>query len=368
MSQTMAKRPRVWVPGVAWVSEERELVVGPHVGFNGHGKAFAQSRCAHFTRLEELRHTLWLVERRALSDGVIDEHAIILAERLLDPDAQPHARRWLAEQPLVCVSGMKVGRLVAAGLRVYTVSYGVDDEGVLSLSGEGGRRAPWSLHGRLIDMLPADLRPEAPGSLRSEAREVRTFVDRLLARLSRGALREVSVLNAWAARSLVEPGYGYHGATDGVPSTVERVHRDVRALDALFAQIYARAEEMRDDAHEMQRAVSGAPPDADKLRLPIYDGARREDLLELPVVIARDGRPGAEYRIGGELQRELSLPAEPRWIVARVASWSPKLPKDLESELDAEARGRPPLSANIAIVLVAVLMMIIAVGLVLQAR
>src|SRR5690606_12161455 len=105
------KRERIWVPGVAWVNDERELQVGSHVGFNGYGETFAASPVGHFGAIAEWRHTAWLVERRTLTKRIVDDHAVILAEELVDPDEMPHARRWLSEQPLVCVSGVKVKRL-----------------------------------------------------------------------------------------------------------------------------------------------------------------------------------------------------------------------------------------------------------------
>ena len=91
---TTNERAVIWsglikVPGVAWLSHERELWVGKAVGFNGRGKAFARSKCGHFGSVADWRHRVWLVERSALDDDIVNEHAIILAEQLLDPDFWP---------------------------------------------------------------------------------------------------------------------------------------------------------------------------------------------------------------------------------------------------------------------------------------
>ena len=337
-------------------------MVGDHAGFNGHGQAFIKSRIGHFTSLRGWRHRVWLVAREELNDKLVDEHAIILPHLLLDPDSQPNARRWLAEQPLVCVSGMKVQRLKDAGLRVFTVEMGVEGDSELRVRAEGGERATWELRGPLEEFLPEELRVGVDRNIvRAERREVRTLVDRLLDYVSRGTLREASVCNAMAARTLVEPGYGYHGATDGTAIPVGRVQQKMRGLEALFEQVYERASPMRDDAYEIERAVTRAPGDAEEIEVPVFDRAHRELLAEMNVRL-----DGVQYIVDGEPQEELVLPELARWIVRRVASWTPKLPSDVEAALDRDAR-RPPPPLWIAMLLVAVLVAFIVVGLIMQA-
>ena len=60
-------RPRIWVPGVLYVSDERELFAGRHVGYNGWGKAFSFSPVGHFGSLSDWRHRAWMIERRDLT-------------------------------------------------------------------------------------------------------------------------------------------------------------------------------------------------------------------------------------------------------------------------------------------------------------
>jgi len=362
------KRPRLWVPGSAWVSEEREVVVGPHAGFNGHGEAFRRSPCGHQGAIRQWRHRVWLVERRELTEEIIEEHAIILAESPLDPHGQPAARRWLSNQPLVCVSGTKRQRLADAGLRVYTVEHGVATEGEFAVAAEGGKRAQWELRGVLADFLPDRFRDVGGDFLPSQERlEVRTLVDRLLCHMTRGVLREQSVANAMAARSLVEPGYGYHGATDGVAATLGRIERDLRPLDALFAQVYARAASMRDDAREIHGALAGAPDGVEDVSVPIYGSCHREDLAELRV---RLGDGGPRWLAGGQDQDELVLPRWPRWIVTRVASWSPKLPVELDvsRERATRTRGGVRSSQQVAAVMVMVLIAFIIAAVLMVSR
>jgi len=236
-------RPRLWVPGVVYVSDEREIHGGRHVGYNGWGKDFRLSGCAHFASIAEWRHRVWLVERVALSARVIDEHAIILADRLLDKEAQPHARRWLVEQPLVCVSGAKVERLAKSqGLRVYCVEHGVEGPSWFSVSATGGNRGGWEVSGPVEAFWPERARKLNQGVKDDESElpateryDVRNAIDRLLRHLTGGKLTEVAVANAFAVRRLLTPGYGYHGASDGTVATIGRVQRDLRALEALFA-------------------------------------------------------------------------------------------------------------------------------------
>ena len=70
------------------------------------------------------------------------------------------------------------------------------------------------------------------------------------------------------------------------------------------------------------------------------------------------------WLLGDSAQTSLELPAEARWIVEQVSLWHPKLPGDLESELEAEARRstqRPP--AWVALALVGVLVVIVVLAL-----
>lgn len=361
------KRPRFWVPGVLWVDEERELTVGRHVGYNGYDKAFAASGIGCFTSLRDLRHRMWLVQRKDLTPQIVDEHAIILPETLLDPDQQPHARRWLAEQPLICVSGTKLERLLDAGLRVFTVEHGVEGEDELVVSALGGDRAEWLFRARVPDLVPIELRAQVHElATRTARRQVRELVDRTLAIVSRGTLREASVVNAHAARALVEPGYGYYGATDGTAASVERVQREVRGLEALFAQIYERAGAMRDEAKEIAKAVAGAGVDDEKIDLPVYGGAHRLYVEEYTIPLATDDdEEGPRWIFVGEPRDELHYPSEVRWVVDRVKMWSPKLPEDLERELTKELVTRTPPPAWVALSLVGVLVAIVVLGLVL---
>ncbi|HHH31838.1 MAG TPA: hypothetical protein ENK57_26305 [Polyangiaceae bacterium] len=361
------KRPRFWVPGVLWVNEERELTIGKHVGYNGHGKAFSASAIGCFMSLRDLRHRLWLVERKDLDPQLVDEHAIILPETLLDPDRQPHARRWLSEQPLICVSGTKLERLLDAGLRVYTVEHGVEAEDELVVSAMGGERAEWLFRGRCPDLVPIELRDQVHKlATRTTRREVRELVDRTLNIISRGTLREASVVNAYAARALVEPGYGYYGATDGTAAPVERVQRDVRGLESLFAQVYERAGPMREEAEEIAKAVAGVGVDDERIDLPVYGGAHRLFVEEYVIPLATDDdEDGPRWIFAGEPRESLLYPSEVRWVVDRVKMWSPKLPADLERELTKELVTRKAPPAWVALSLVGVLLAILVLGLVL---
>jgi hypothetical protein len=358
---TDGKRPRIWAPGIAYVTDESEVTWGKHVGYNGWGKSFRLSPVGHFGSIRDWRHRAWLVERAHLTQEIVDEHAIILAELLVDPDLQPNARRWLAEQPLVCVEGLKHDRLVDAGLRVFTIEHGVAGEGMIRIEANGGKRSSWAVEGRLHDLLPRDLRPESEEDHgRTEQVEVRTFVDRLLEHLTNGAVREIAVVNALAARSLIEPGYGYHGAPYGEAASIERVAKQLRALEPLMAQVYERAKGQRGDAVALGKELEGAPVDVIEVPVPVYGRALSAVLPPLDV----DLDSGGSYTVGGERKLELVLPDRMRWIVEGVDPWSPRLPKDLRAKIEEEqAAPRPRIPGWIAALLVAVLVAMLVVGL-----
>lgn len=362
-------RPRIWVPGVLYVSDERELCAGRHVGYNGWGKAFSFSPVGHFGSLSDWRHRAWMIERRDLTPALVDEYALLLPERLLDAEKQPHARRWLIEQPLLCVSGLKVDRLVDAGLRVYIVEHGVEADDFLRVEGRGGERASWLVSGPRSAFVPPEERDagdDTQGLPASESPRVRGAIDRLLRYVSRGVLSELGVVNALAARMLIDPGYGYRGATDGEPATIEGVQRELRALEVLFAQIYKRARGQRDDARSIVDAMQASDENDADIAVPVYGRAWRERVAETTFELSTDpddeGSP--RWVLGDTPQPRLELPAEPRYIVEQVSLWNPKLSAELETELEAEARRtsqRPP--AWLALALVGVLVMIIVLAL-----
>jgi hypothetical protein len=358
-SAGQAKRPRIWVPGVLFVNSDGELVAGAHAGFNGRGEGFSTSKCGHVMSLRQWRHRAWMVERSDLDEEAIEQHAIILPESLLDPDRQPHARKWLASQPLVCVSGAKVTRILDGGIRIYTVEHGAEDDDLLALHAEGGGRASWSLRVPFEELIPEELRVEGDVVARlykSEKLEVRTFVDRVLNEVSRGVLRESSVINALAARELIEPGYGYRGATHGDAAPVEKVSHGLRALDDLFGQIYERARTQRGEAKELARDASRAPASAKSLtELPVYGAARKVTLEEIVIPL-----PEGAYSRGGEVVEQLVLPLEARWFVDRVNMWSPRLGEDVERDREVVEPEAP--KPWVVIGLTAVLVAIIAIG------
>ena len=361
-SASSVSRPRFWVPGTLFVRSDGELEAGAHVGFNGTGRAFSGSACGHASGLQDWRHTVWLVRRSDLDPEIIDQHAILLPETLIDRDRQPYARRWLEELPLVCVSGTKVERLVDGGLRVFTVSHGAEGDDDFVASAVGGEGAGWSLKAPFASLLPAELRAnsndEAARSWwKSDRLEVRSFADRLLAAVSGGALREQAVLNALAARELIEPGYGYRGATYGTAAAVEQVAHAVRALELLFQQVFDRARAQESEAKVIAEAVRDARSEEVIAELPIYETARRVALAEIELKLSR-----GVYRHAGDGFPHVVLAAESRWFLERVTDWNPQLPERLEADLQTELAevGGPP--NWLVTSLIGVLLAIIAVG------
>jgi hypothetical protein len=356
-------RPRLWVPGLVYVDDEGAIQRGRHAGYNGWGEDFRASPCGHFGTVAEWRHRAWLVERSQLTPALIDEHAIVLPELLLDAEAQPNARRWLAEQPLLCVSGLKQDRLGAAGIRVYTVEHGVDDDELFRVTASGGASKPWELRGRVSDFWPGGAsNDEEPASLeglsRGERYDARVTIDRVLSFVSRGVLREIAVVNALASYTLLEPGYGYRGATDGTPATLEHVQRELEPLEALFAAIYERAQGERRDADALISALERADERDSEVTVPVYGTARRERLGELSIALGSDG-DGPRWRTGERQQEVLTLPEASRWVVSDVDAWSPTLDAELRERLERrQAQPNPTLPSWATSVLVGVLVVI----------
>jgi len=239
------------------------------------------------------------------------------------------------------------------------VEHGVDADAHLVIEAAGGDRPSWKIQGAVDDLMPSEVRElRAAGE---EPPERTLFVDRLLLHLTRGKLREASVVNAMNARRLVEPGYGYRGATDGTAAGIDRVQRDLRALDALFGQVYDRAKPERPDARRVKIELTRAPDSAQELEVPIYGRCFRRSLLEM--VLRFDPRDDTTaYLVDGEPRDRLDVPEHARWFVERVDGWEPDLPDGLAPAQGGATAARPWM----ALVLVGVLVGLMVLGWVLQ--
>lgn len=359
LQRSMSKRPRLWVPGVAWVRSDGELQAGEDVGYAARGAGWRALPCGHEVRVVDWRHCAWFVARARLTTELIREHALIEPHTLLDPEAQPHARRWLEEQPLLAVSGAKAQRLMKAGLRVTRVEHGVETDDHFVVEAAGGDRPPWKIEGRIGDLMPDEVKAvHALGD--AEPPERVRFVDRLLQRLTRGALREASVVNALAARRVVEPGYGYRGATDGLAASIEQVQRDFAPLEALFAQIYPRAEPHRADARRIEIELRRAPASSEELEVPVYDRCHRRALAEMRLTFDPSAPASSpRYLIDGAAQRELLVEAFPRWFVDRVRPWEPEAPR---VEVRPSRQGAIAARPWMVLLLVGLLLAVLAAG------
>jgi hypothetical protein len=310
-------RPRLWCPGVAFVTPQGDVQLGASVGYNTRDPSFRLLPCGQRRRLAYWTHSAWLVERCALNEALIAEHAIILPETLIDQEDLPHAHRWLREQPLLCVSGATWARLVEDGVRVFRIAFDANGDGRLHVDGSGGAAGPTSLTVSLNAL-------DHAVSLASRELSLVEFggkpspIDRALRLLTDGRLDEESVMNAFDARSLIEDGYGYRGALEGRFATVSAIARQLRPVDALFGQIFARAASMRPIAESLQQAIRDAEPDAREVPVPIYVTAQRviEAALRVPSV--------ERLVMDGVAQGDLELPAEDRWTVGAVDPWSPQ--------------------------------------------
>jgi hypothetical protein len=269
------------------------------------------------------------VERKALTRPLIDEHGLVLPETLVDQDRLPHARRWLREQPLVCVSGATWSRLAECGVRVFRVAFNATGDRMLDIEGIGGGGPSVSL------VLSVDALQQAFGTKRRgtskrgagsafDADGNPSAIDRVMRLVSGGVLDESVVLNAFDARRLIEDGYGYRGAVEGTFVSVDHIATELRGLDAIFGQILRRAKPMRRDGERFLAAVADASRDAVGVNVPIYGTARRIIIPELRL-------SGVERLvIAGESLHSLDVPSERRWHVRGVAPWTPQLPAALD--------------------------------------
>ncbi len=330
------ERPRLWVPGLLYVTEEGQVTWGAHVGYNGRGPAFRYSPCGAMRAVDDWTHSAWLVPRKLVSAALVEEHAIVLPESLIDRREQPHAHRWLRAQRLVAVSGLKAERLVQAGIRLYQVDFNVAGDEMLTVEAAGGAEPPFALRASLRDLGGRETAATERGPLLSEP-YAPSPIDRALRVISDGALDELGVVNALAARCLVEDGYGYRGAPAGTFVTMGEAQRKLRALDALFAQIIARAEAQRPQAEALRQALKRAPLDRRELSVPVYGTARAEPVAERRIALATgEHERGPRFERSGQPHSELVLPAERRWFVSGVSDWQPALPLELERRLAAE--------------------------------
>jgi hypothetical protein len=268
--------------------------------------------------LEDWTHVAWLATRSTLSRGVVAEHAVILPESLIDRDAQPHAHRWLREQPLVCVSGTTWRRLSTAGVCVFRVAFDVAGDRVLDIESPGSSNGPTSV------TVALDALESAVGAQPSERSSLDVQgdpspIDRVLRLVSGGVLDESSVANAFDARSFVEDGYGYRGALEGSFNEISRVAQGFEALDDLFGQIFERAESLRAVAKRLVAALGETKPEATAVVVPHYGTARSVSVPALAVAL------GEPWVFGGEAKRDLELLPERRWSVDGSDAWSPQL-------------------------------------------
>ncbi len=347
---------RLWVPGSVFITEHGELTWGHEVGFNGHDGPFRHTQCGRLASVDDWTHQAWLVRRAALNSRLVDQHAIILPEALVDQDAQPHAYRWLSSQPLVCVSGLKWQRLVATGTRVYQVSYDVDGDRrlVVKAAGAAGPQvdfsAPW----------PGLINREHPRALDADQNE-RFWLDQLLRHLSDGVLSNLAVVNALTARALLEDGYGYRGAPAGDFVSVERIQESLRVLEALFAQIDERAKEQRNLAGELLRQVRAAPGQLPQLAVPEFGTLNNRPSPELTFPLSTDSDAITRLALDEQPIAELVLPASNRWFVDHVTPYCPVLPMSLERQLAEQNRqqtriGYRPLIALLVLALLGLIL------------
>lgn len=307
----------MWVPGLIYLDADGHIVRGADVGYSTDASTLRGLALGYRRSMTNWMHAAWVVERRSLTPDLVADHAIIEPETMLDGEDMPSAHQWMREQPLVCVSAATWARLAAEGVRVFRIAFNVTGDGRLHIDQRGGDGPRSSLAVsletlyRAVDMWEARSSASMPDGAASP-------VDRLLRFVSRGALGEASVMNAFDARRAVEYGYGYRGAVEGRFLTTEAIARRLRPTDMLFDQVFARARRMHSDAMALDRALAAACEGSDEISVPVYGTARR--VVDRPLPVAGIDKLILE----GESLRSLQLPGETRWQVDSVDAWRPR--------------------------------------------
>lgn len=315
---TAAQSPRLWCPGLVFVTRQGDVRLGLSVGYSSGDSSFRPLDCGYRSEIAYWTHTAWLVSRRALNPRVVAEHAIILPEALIDRDVQPHAHRWIRQQPLVCVSGSTWQRLAAAAVRVFRVSFDATGDRVLEIESGDGPSGRWLLTVGLDELESATTAACRGRSLLDDQGDP-SPIDRVLRLVSGDVLDESAVLNAFDVRSLIEDGYGYHGALEGHFNGMDDLARRLESVDELFGEIFDRAKKMHAVAVRLREGLANAAADAQKVSVPLYGHARA---VLVPAVRAQWGDRSA---LSGQMEPEIFLAPERRWTVAGVDAWSPRL-------------------------------------------
>lgn len=311
-----ATRPRVWAPGLIYVTLDGHVSRGQGVGYSSLAPTLRGLSVGYRRSMTNWMHAAWVVERTSLTPDLVADNAIVLPETLIDRDDMPAAHRWLREQPLLCISATDWRRLTSIGIPAYRIAFNVSGEGMLHIDRKGESRES-SIVVPLEPLYRAAGLWATSGSLRS-IEGAASPVDRLLRMFSDGALTEDGVMNAFDARRVVEYGYGYRGAVEGRFLSVEAVTRRLRPTDLLFSQVFNRANGLLKQAEALDRALGGACESDQQVTVPTYGVARRVVDEPLPVPRLR------WLSVDGRSQRNLELPAEVRWHVADVDPWIPR--------------------------------------------
>ena len=205
-------------------------------------------------------------------------------------------------------------------MRTFRVAFDASSDGVLDIEDTGAPAAGSSV----TVALDALERATAVACQERPLLDVQgdpSPIDRVLRLVSGGLLDESSVLNAFDSRCVVEDGYGYRGALEGTFNEMDEVAHELGALDTLFGQIFERAATMQAAAESLAGALAEAMPAASTVSVPRDGGTARR--LTVPALRVPLGGPPV---VDGPTDSDLELPAEERWSLDGIDSWSPRLP------------------------------------------
>ena len=298
--------PRLWLPGRLLVRRDREIELGEQAGWSDGGK------------IERWACSISVVQREQLDEETIKRLGVVVPNRVVDNSLAPHTARWLRGQPLICVERELTGSLVKAGVRVYQIGYDRGSER-LTFSARGAGPS-FNLNGRHPARWVLQGHEPPDEAIRIEESLGATVIGRLLRGLSGGVLTESSVDGTLDARELGQPDFLWPDAATRKMLSVKDSSAAACRQEGYWKQVYERADEHMDMMSAFLRKFGNAPQDTLRITVPVYGAVVRSDLPSLDIDCEQHG---ISYRIGGDQQATLRLPAITLHHVEHHDNWRP---------------------------------------------
>jgi Histone H1-like nucleoprotein HC2 len=274
------------IPGLLHVgtsgAELATLHVGPAVGWVALKGIHSWSR------------EISVARKADVSEATCRELKVVLPESHPAVATLPHARLAAQASTLVAVDSSLVDKLVAKGVRVYTIGSDSITGGFYCFA-NGGAGGAVRVQGNLVEMVAAGLNASADNAAIEAVLD--GVIDRVLAELSKGVLSEAQIELAAALPTLGEP-------------TSEAAAK-LQTLEGFLALAASRAAKYEQRGRSVVAALEAAGNGERSIQVPLFGEARRVTQPELEIEYA-EGESGSRHR--------MKLPARSRWLVAGLVS------------------------------------------------